>query len=328
MSSPLVVVWRVTERCNLACGFCAFDRTLQRPRAEVSLDAVAPMLRLLGGLRAQTGREVLVSWLGGEPLLWPHLEAATSLAREHGLRVSLTTNGLAFARERWRRFAVDELAELTVSVDGPAEVHDRFRGQVGQGALLLDVLRKLRDARDSAGSKLQLKVNTILLRESVDAFAAFVDEVADAGADALTFNDLGGADRPEFHAVHHPAAGQIERFVEALPEVQRRAAARGLTLFGDAAYLHRLRCTHRGIPLAIDDCHPGASFWFIDASGRLAPCSFTTDAYAVPIAELGCIDDLLALPERLRALRGATRHLACSDCRSTQVFAKFARPAA
>ena len=41
MRERLVVVWRVTTRCNLACPFCACDRTLARPRPEADPDLIA-----------------------------------------------------------------------------------------------------------------------------------------------------------------------------------------------------------------------------------------------------------------------------------------------
>src|SRR5438105_7659549 len=34
--STLVVVWRVSEACNLACGFCGYSREVVRPRASAN----------------------------------------------------------------------------------------------------------------------------------------------------------------------------------------------------------------------------------------------------------------------------------------------------
>jgi len=36
----MVVLWRVTARCNLGCGFCGYDRTLPRPRREADAAVV------------------------------------------------------------------------------------------------------------------------------------------------------------------------------------------------------------------------------------------------------------------------------------------------
>lgn len=69
----MIVLWRVTERCNLACGFCAYDRRLPGIRLEAQSADVKRFAGLLGAYQQVTGTRVLVSWLGGEPLLWEPL---------------------------------------------------------------------------------------------------------------------------------------------------------------------------------------------------------------------------------------------------------------
>ena len=312
-----VVVWRVTERCNLACGFCAFDRTLPFARREMALDDVVRFIDLLGELRLRDGRDALVSWLGGEPFLWPHLEPATIRARDAGLQTSLTTNGLALASTRWLEFARTWLDELTISIDGTAALHDQLRGQHGQHARLLDAVRALR------GSRAALKVNTVLMADNVHAFEEMALELADAGVGALTFNALGGRDRPGFHAQHQLSLEQIDRFVEALPRVRARVAERGMAILGGNAYLARLTASARGEPLAIDDCGPGEHFCFIDAEGTVAPCSFSSEGIGVPLEALRTVDDLVALPKTFARRRDQARLAVCRDCPSTQVFSKF-----
>ncbi len=36
----MIVLWRITERCDLACGFCAYDRRLPGPRHKVDRSVV------------------------------------------------------------------------------------------------------------------------------------------------------------------------------------------------------------------------------------------------------------------------------------------------
>ncbi|MBS2026357.1 MAG: radical SAM protein [Deltaproteobacteria bacterium] len=314
-----VVVWRVTERCNLACGFCAFDRTLPFARREVALDDVVRFVDLLGELRSRDGREVLISWLGGEPFLWPHLELATIRARNAGLQTSLTTNGLALASPRWLEFARTQLDELTISVDGTADLHDALRGQPGHHERLLEATRALR------GGRAAIKVNTVLMADNIEAFEEMALELADAGVGALTFNALGGRDRPEFHAQHKLSLEQIDAFAEALPRVRARAAERGMAILGGSAYLARLRASALGEKLAVDDCGPGEHFCFIDAEGFVAPCSFSTDGVGVPLDTLRSVDDLLVLPKTFARRRDQARLAVCRDCPSTQVFSKFTR---
>ena len=57
----------------------------------------------------------------------------------------------------------------------------------------------------------------------------------------------------------------------------------------------------------------------------VSPCSFTEDSFGVPIAEVASGDDVAALRGRFGAARDARSAsiVACGDCPSTQVFAKF-----
>ena len=70
----------------------------------------------------------------------------------------------------------------------------------------------------------------------------------------------------------------------------------------------------------IADCGPGERYLFIDETGRVAPCSFTTEEYGIPLKAV----DIASLPARFTAARSCHRSPQCRDCHSTQVFRKFA----
>jgi AdoMet-dependent heme synthase len=310
--SRLVLVWRVSERCDTACGFCAYDVRLRRSRRE--LDA-AEALRF-GGLVAEwaRGREVLVSWLGGEPFLWRDLERVSQALAERGLRLGVTTNGRALFDAARLSWAARWLDEITVSLDGPPELHDRLRGRPGLGQGVLEVIARLR----AAGARL-IRVNTVLMRANIGAFEELVQRVAAAGAHELTFNALGGNDRPEFFARERLRVEDVRALSAALPAWREHILIRG-----EPAYLGRLLASAEGTPVSVEDCGPGRSFWFIEVDGRLAPCSFTAAAYGIPLASLHTVADLDALPARFAAARTHARAAVCDDCPSTQVHAKFA----
>ncbi|MGY4505890.1 organic radical activating enzyme [Bradyrhizobium sp. GM24.11] len=88
----MIVVWRVVDSCNLACGFCAYDKRLGFPRSQAAPADILRFAAVLAEHQTQTGDRVLLSWLGGEPLRWQPLQALTHAARELGLEVSATTN--------------------------------------------------------------------------------------------------------------------------------------------------------------------------------------------------------------------------------------------
>lgn len=320
----MIVVWQVSERCNLGCPFCAFDRGLRRSRREAGAAEVTHLGAVLAAYRRATGDRVLFSLLGGEPLRWAPWRPVSAHLAELGLAVSATTNGTTLADPAVRAHLVRHFAELTVSVDAFGETHDRLRGWRGGFAALRRDLAALADERDRRGSRsrLRLRVNVVLMRDTVAGFADLCLGLAELGVDEVTFNALGGRDRPEFWAQQRLLPAQIDDFARALPALRTRLAATGVTLGGSPAYLERLRHSAEGGAWPVVDCRPGETFLFVDVAGRVAPCHFTADALGVPVASLTDVAALAALPPRWRTdLAGGLPP--CHDCHATHVFGKF-----
>lgn len=318
----MIVLWRTTTRCNYACGFCAYDRRLGGTRTEVTEAEATRFGELLADWSKARQTKVLLSWLGGEPLLWRPVWKVSARLADAGLAISATTNGSTLHQDGVRAAAIATFAELTVSVDAPASIHDRLRGRAGAWDRVRDGVRALGAAR--GGAALRLRANVVLMRETIGQFADLCTALADWGVDEITFNQLGGRDRPAFFPAQRLRPIEIAILETTLPELRRKLAARGVLLCGDARYIDRLRASASGEALPIEDCQPGRRFLFIDELGMASPCSFSGDAYGVPIASLRTVADLDALPVRFATARAKRRLATCDDCPSTQTFAKFA----
>ena len=322
----LVIVWRVTEVCDLGCPFCAYSRHLRRPRAAADPDQVMAFGALLGEYAAAYARDVLVSWLGGEPLRWPFLLDISHIFKHtFNLGVGVTTNGTALTSAAVRRRIVEDFDELTISVDGIGDGHDGLRDAPGLYDQLRASLTGLRELQAALGRGPRLRVNTILMRDNLQAFEDLCRAVAEWGVEELTFNALGGRDRPEFYPDHSLRPEDVDWFRQALPGIRERAARWGLTILGSNHYLHRLASTARGTVLPVYDCQPGQRFLFVDERGHVAPCSFTVHGYGVHLNEIHAVADLHRLPARLAERKRAELLAPCCDCPSTQVFGKFTR---
>ena len=318
----MIVLWRTTTRCNYACGFCAYDRRLGGPRSDVKQAEAVRFGTLLADWSRARGERVLLSWLGGEPLLWRPVWTVSAQLAGAGLAISATTNGSTLHHDAVRAAAIATFAELTVSVDAPAPIHDRLRGRSGAWDRVRDGIRALAAARGNA--TIRLRANVVLMRETIGHFADLCAALADWGVDEITFNQLGGRDRPAFFPAQRLRPVDIAALAAVLPALRRKLAARGVRLCGDARYLERLRASASGEALAVEDCLPGRGFLFVDEQGMASPCSFSGDAYGIPIASLRTVADLDALPARFAAARASRRLASCDDCPSTQTFAKFA----
>ena len=318
----IVIVWRVWESCSLACRFCGYSRELGRPRMAMKLPAAIAFGKVLGEVQQDGGRSILVSWLGGEPLDWPQLpRLARIFHRDCGLRLGVTTNGLPIHSLQVRANLLADYEQVTISIDGLAPFHDQVRGMPGLYERLRESVSRLRD--DDAHGQLWRRVNTVLMRGNIDAFGRFCEEMADWGFHELTFNQLGGNERPEFYPANRLLQQQVARFARELPDIRRRMADRGMIVRGSERYLARIAATTSNRQIAIDDCRPGTEFLFVDALGRISPCSFSSEHYGIPITQIDSADAFLDLPRRFRELRRRNRLTACDDCHATHVFDKF-----
>ena len=321
----LVVLWRITERCDLACPFCAYDRSLARARRSVSAGSVLAFGEVLGSYARETSGRVLVSWLGGEPLTWPPLpHVSQALCEQHDLALSLTTNGTRLHQPRMRALLLAHYAELTISVDGLGHVHDALRGRDGLFEHLARAVRQLADEKCMSGRGPLLRANVVIMRRNVAEFANLCGALADWGIEEITFNQLGSNDRPEFFPENRLSPVQVDQLALELPLLRTTLAQRGVTLRGDDAYLGRIRASSTGLRLSPDDCAPGRQFLFIDEQCRVAPCGFTAMEYAVPLSQITTVDDIIGLPVHYAKARRSARAPACADCHSTQHHGKFA----
>jgi len=321
----MIVVWRVVDSCNLACPFCAFDKRLSFPRKAADPQEVLRFAQVLAAYGKQTGDPVLLSWLGGEPLRWNPIEELTDAVRKLGVAVSATTNGSSLGSSGLRRHLCAAYQELTISIDGFADFHDRMRGWPGAFEKLRFWVSALAGEAQRSGSALRLKANVVLMHQNLADFAALCLEIADWGIREITFNQLGGRDRPEFYPEHRLTRADVDALELMLPKLRRDLLVRGVRLVGGAEYLIRIRASALNECIRVDDCGPGESFLFIDEAGRISPCSFTSLDYGIDIRSLKSAADLMALPARFQALRVAKRSSSCDDCMSTQVCGKFER---
>lgn len=320
----MVVVWRVTEWCNLSCKFCGYDRELSRPRRDADPQLVRSLGAVLAEYQRSTGDSVLVSWLGGEPLLWGPLPDLTRLfCQDYQLRVSTTTNGTSLASAAMRAHLLQFYSELTVSVDALGPLHDQLRGWRGGFASLEKHVTELAQQKRSLKRGPILRANVLLMRETLADFEPLCVRLAGWGFEEITFNQLGGNDRPEFYPAHRLLPGQAESLAVQLPRLRDQLLKMGVVLRGGAAYARRIQASSLGEKLPIQDCHPGQRFLFVEESGRVAPCSFTASLFGIPAESITSASDLRRLPLQFAQLRHQRWSSLCEDCHSTQVFEKF-----
>ncbi|MEX2031974.1 MAG: radical SAM protein, partial [Dehalococcoidia bacterium] len=146
-----VVVWTSTRRCNLHCAHCYTDsHDRDYPGELTTLEAFG----MVDGL-ADAGVPVLLI-SGGEPLRRSDLLDVARYARSRAMRVVLSTNGTLLTPAVAGQLAEIGVSYVGISIDGPPEVHDRFRGLRGAFEASMRGVDACRDAGLRVGLRVTL----------------------------------------------------------------------------------------------------------------------------------------------------------------------------
>ena len=187
---PMGAVYEATMRCNLHCEFCYVGDILNIEgewRQELSLEALAKAFPEKSGLQ--------VSLTGGEIFMRKDIMSVLDLFSEKGYAAGyLTTNGTIITEERAEALAdlaaKGFLKHISVSVDGPKELHDAARGLKGTFERTTEGLRRLQAAARRKGAPLRVSINTTVAHESLEALDRMVDVAEELGVDAIGLNHL------------------------------------------------------------------------------------------------------------------------------------------
>jgi len=122
--APLKVYFDFTYLCNLECRHCITNSSPRVDRQnELSSEQIVSVMNELARIGVL---EIGVG--GGEPLCYPDIFPILDHAREVGLNVVLTTNGLLVSTKIAQRLKEVQVSEVRVSFDGSQAVHDNIRG--------------------------------------------------------------------------------------------------------------------------------------------------------------------------------------------------------
>ncbi len=168
--APLLVVWEVTQACDLSCKHC---RPTPQPDCDPSELTTEEGYDLVAQVK-EFGNTLMV-FTGGDPLKRPDLFPLIRRSVEVGLRTNVTPSATPLLTTE----AIDELkncgiSRMAISLDGPdATIHDTFRdspGSYDQSVLAL------RHARDIA---LDTQVQTTVTRSNMNHLAEIAEQVAE-----------------------------------------------------------------------------------------------------------------------------------------------------
>lgn len=114
-------VWEITLACCFSCKYCGSGGGKARDNELSTRECldVADQLAELGCRR--------VSMIGGEVFMRKDWKQIVIALTDRGINVNIITNGFIFRDELIRDLKEARVESVSVSIDGPEEVHDRYR---------------------------------------------------------------------------------------------------------------------------------------------------------------------------------------------------------
>lgn len=140
---PFLVIWEVTQACDLACKHCRAAAQPNRNPDELSTDEGKRLIDQIADMHVP-----LFVITGGDPIKRPDVYELVRYATRAGVHAALTPSATPLlTREVIFKLKEAGLARLAVSLDGSTpEIHDAVRGVPGAYARTLDVVRWANEA--------------------------------------------------------------------------------------------------------------------------------------------------------------------------------------
>ncbi len=201
---PLVVGWAITNRCNRACLYC--NRRNEEDK-ELSTPQVIAVINVLAGAGT-----VRISFTGGEPLMRDDIGEIIDHAHNKGIETKLNSNGALVPS---RMGELRNLDVLTLSLEGPEDIHDAIRGR-GSFSEVMEA------AGAAKKNNVRLAFATVLTRHNLGAVEFLLETAKRFGTNVIfqpaTQLILGGKDPNPVV----PPCRDYRRVVEFLIEEKKR----------------------------------------------------------------------------------------------------------
>lgn len=140
----------LTEQCNMRCEYCAYMPKYLNPKYKfknMSRDIAIKAIDIFMKTSKQNPNPS-IGFYGGEPLLqFDLIKNCVNHCKEKypfsKPAFDITTNGLLLSQDRILRFLIENEFSVTVSLDGPKDVHNKFRKDIKGKHSFKEVIKNL-----------------------------------------------------------------------------------------------------------------------------------------------------------------------------------------
>ena len=259
-----VVFW-TTNDCNLNCSYC-YNRIGNNIKKEYMTkevaDAAIDMLTKLDCW--ETADEIAVQFHGGEPLMNCDIieyimERFEALVPASKLYYGMTTNGTLY--DERRKKIINKINELSLSLDGKAEIHDLNRKYVNGKGSFEQVMATAKDISKKKDVRLRMTVTRDTIGDLCDTVCYFLEEGFRRIIPVLDMYDSHWKDEDE--PIIFEQFRKIKEYIE-----EKEYGDAVISYVTESEFVRKAKCTG-GVE----------SFHFLP-DGSIYPCSLTVgDSY-------------------------------------------------
>jgi len=149
---------------------------------ELNLAELKSVIDDIGKLRPR------ITITGGEPLLHPDLIPFVTYIKKKGLRLNFNTNGLLLAKNA--KLLVElGVDDISISIDGPPDVHDIIRGMKGAFGLAYNGVKAVRKARGRSFKPI-IRINATITPQNTGHLVEICRIARDLHVDCLSYQHL------------------------------------------------------------------------------------------------------------------------------------------
>lgn len=170
---PLLVVWEVTQACDLACPSCRAQIQSVRDPLELTTEEAQALMEEVH----RFGNPLLVL-TGGDPLKRPDLFDLIRQSAGRGIRTNITPSATPLlTTEAVEDFKNAGIARMAITLDGPnADFHDGFRHSPGNYERAMNALHRAKEIG------LETQVHTAVGRHNRALLGEIAQRVFETGA--------------------------------------------------------------------------------------------------------------------------------------------------
>ncbi len=316
-----LVVWNVTNRCNLHCKHCYINAEDHSYAEELSTEEAKEFIYDLAKMKVP-----VLLFSGGEPMIRKDIFELGKLAAELGLRPVISSNGTLINDDIAKRIKEAGFQYVGISIDGSPATHDEFRNKKGAFDAALTGIRACMNNGIKTG--IRFTVNKL---NQVDLPFIF-DLIKQEGIPRFCMYHLVYAGRGEQMAAMDMTVEEKRKILEYVTNETLNLHSMGveveiLTTDNHADGIYLLNYIRKNEPEREEEvkqlltmhggCSAGTKFANVDPRGNVHPCQFWQD-YTVgnirekPFSEIWTSDDelMVKLREKDKHVKGK-----CGECR-------------